>query len=193
MTQIGQEIESTTALRLPWGAAGSSVCSPAPAHNPARVGRPRYARSQSIRRWSDRIPAREPGRAPITPLSLTERSTPSPHQGRPGRAPQTPALAGSYRTSVFETRECSDATATRTSGILAALTPSQCYWRGRGPPPIVTGLGSPREGKLSLRERLATAVWRAARPTTPQSVIRSWLTTGSIERHAAGGGSQLMM
>jgi hypothetical protein len=34
--------------------------------------------------------------------------------------------------------------------------------KGRGPPPFVTGLGSPREGSLA-RERLA-AEWRAARP-----------------------------
>lgn len=71
------------------------------------------------------------------------------------------------------------------SGILPALTPSQCLLEGPGPAPLCHWAWLPPGGETSLRERLATAVWRAARTPTPQSVIRSSLTTGSFERHAA--------
>ena len=71
------------------------------------------------------------------------------------------------------------------AGLKAGQSGRSAHCRGRGPPPFVTGLGSPWRGDLAKGTPCRSSLASRMTPTS-QSVIRSSLTTGSIERHAAG-------
>jgi hypothetical protein len=59
--------------------------------------------------------------------------------------------------------------------------------QGPGPAPLLSGLGSPREGKTSLKGTPCRNKLASRKTPTPQSVLRSSLTTGST-RSGPGGG-----